>query len=411
VSAQRGSGDQAALAFVAPDHAGDRALATRAVALLRVALLPIVFAGDRLVAQPTRQFDVVFGVACGYALLVLALTWAGRGDRVPAGLLMGCDLLLVGALTYESGGAFSQLRGAFMALPLAAAVLLSARQTAVVASLSGLVYVLVAVVQPASRGTTPLDHALAQGLYVLWTGGAAILLSSLLERRKQRIVALAVARGRLVAQAVDAEERARKRLADDLHDHAIQNLLAARQDVGEAREGDEAALDRAENALALALAQLRSAVRELHPYLLDHLALPAALETIVHELAERSGCDITVDLDRAAIGEDRLIASLARELVGNAVKHAAASRISVRLARERRCLVLEVRDDGRGFTPAEQLAALRDGHIGLASTRERVEALGGALAIDSRPNAGTFVRCELPEVREVPESRATVAIG
>ncbi|MGH2851387.1 MAG: sensor histidine kinase [Solirubrobacteraceae bacterium] len=399
------------LAFGSPDQAGDRQLAARSVALLRVVLLPIVFAGDRLVAHPvvgTSQFDLIFAVACGYAVVVLALTWAGRGDRVPAGLLMACDLLLVGLLTYESGGAFSQLRGAFMAIPLAAAVLLSVRQTAVVASLSVLVYVLVAVVHPAARGSTPLDQVLAQGLYVLWTGGAAILLSSLLERRRRRIAGLAAARGRLVAQAVDAEERARKRLADDLHDHAIQNLLAARQDVAEAREGDAVALERAEHALGLALGQLRSAVRELHPYLLDHLGLPAALETIVYELAERSGCEITIDLDGATIGEDRLIASLARELVGNAVKHAAASRITVRLARERRSIVLEVSDDGCGFTPTEQLAALRDGHIGLASTRERVEALGGALAIDSTPSSGTRVRCEIPEV---PARPAPVAIG
>jgi two-component system NarL family sensor kinase len=100
----------------------------------------------------------------------------------------------------------------------------------------------VAVLHPATHGTKRADITFAQGLYVLWVGAAAVLLSSLLSSRRQRIVDLAAARGRLVAQSLDAEEHARKRLSDELHDHAIQNVLTARQDLADAAAGDGDAL-------------------------------------------------------------------------------------------------------------------------------------------------------------------------
>jgi two-component system, NarL family, sensor kinase len=229
--------------------------------------------------------------------------------------VLTCDLAFVAALTSESGGAFSQLHAAFLALPLGAALLLTPRRTAAVSIATGVVYLLVAVIHPATQGTKRLDVTLAQGLYVVWVGSAAVMLSILLSRRRQRILDLAAARGRLVAQAVEAEERARKRLSDGLHDHAIQNVLTARQDLADARDGDIAAIERAERALRLALDQLLSTVRELHPYLLDHLDLPSALETIAEQHSTRGGYEVELEIDPAAVGvHDQLVVSLVREL-------------------------------------------------------------------------------------------------
>jgi two-component system NarL family sensor kinase len=262
---------------------------------------------------------------------------------------------------------------------------------------TGAVYLLVAVIHPATHGTKRLDVTLAQGLYVVWVGSAAVVLSTLLSRRRRRVLDLAQARGRLVAQAVEAEERARKRLSDALHDHAIQNVLTARQDLADARAGDPSALERAEQALRLALEQLRAAVRELHPYLLDHLDLQSALETIAEQHATRGGYEVELDIHPAATEtHDQLVVSLARELLANIANHAQANRATVRLLPEEDEVILEVADDGRGFTRSQQLAALRAGHIGLASSRERVEAIGGSFEIDSTPGAGTRVRCTLP---------------
>jgi len=378
----------------------DRVVAARALAVLRVLLLPIVFAGDRLVAHPTvgtEHFDVVFGVACVYSVLMLAQSWRAAGSRLPAALILAFDLVLVGALSWESGGAFSQLRAAFLALPLGAALLVSPRRTAAVSLATGVVYLVVAVVHPATSGTKRLDVALVYGLYVAWVATAAIVLSALLSSRRQRILDLAAARGRLVVQAVDAEERARERLSEDLHDHAIQNVLTARQDVADARAGDAGALARADRALRLALEGLRSAVRELHPYLLDHLGLHGALEAIAEEHAARGGYQVAIDVDPAAAGvHDQLVVSLARELLTNAAKHAQAGLVSVKLERRDRAVILEISDDGQGFTKDQQMEALRAGHVGLASSRERVAANGGGFEIVSRPGAGTLVRCTIP---------------
>ena len=380
--------------------ASDDRVAVRALAILRVLLLPIVLAGDRLVAHPTvgtRHFDLVLAVACVYSVLVLADAWRPRGPSLPVGLVLTCDLLLVGALTYESGGAFSQLHAAFLAVPLAAALLVAPRRTAAVSVATGLVYLLVAVTHPATHGTKRLDVTLAQGLYIVWVGSAAVLLSSLLNRRRQRILDLGDARGRLVAQAVEAEERARKRLSDDLHDHAIQNVLTARQDVADAIAGDSTALERAETALRQALEQLRTAVRELHPYLLDHLDLPSGLETIAEQHAARGGYHVRITIDPAAVGtHDQLVVSLVRELLANVAKHAGATMANVDLTQCEHFLVLEVSDNGAGFTADQQLAALRAGHIGLASVRERVEASGGTFEVFSPTGAGTRVRCTIP---------------
>ena len=272
---------------------------------------------------------------------------------------------------------------------------LAALRVALIATAA--VYLLVVVLHPATRGAKGLDATLAQGLYVVWGGSAAVVLAGLLKRRSQRTLDLAEVRGRLVAQAVEAEQRARKRLAEDLHDHAIQNLLTARQDLADVRAGDRAALERAEEALQRALEQLRSGLRDLHPYLLDHLDLPTALETIAEQQAVRGGYQVKLDVSPAAVGvHDQLVASLAGELLANVAKHAHATSATVRLQRLEHWIILEVSDNGRGFTAERRLAALRAGHIGLASSRERVEATGGSFEIRSQPGAGVRVRCTLP---------------
>ncbi|MHB8659827.1 MAG: sensor histidine kinase [Solirubrobacteraceae bacterium] len=383
----------------AHSQAADRRLAVRGLALLRVLLLPIVFAGDRLVDHPmvgTVNFDIVLGVATVYSALMLRDSWRPRGPRAATGAMIVCDLVLVGALAYESGGAFSELRAAFLALPLGAALLLAPRRTVAISLATVATYLVVAIIHPATRAE-PISATIAHGLYVLWIGIAAVVLATLLDERRERITALSTARGRLVAQAVAAEERTRRQVADALHDHAIQNLLTARQDLVDARAGDPGASERAEVALQLALDQLRNVVRELHPLLLDRLDLPHALETIADQQARRGGYQVRVETDPRAVGtHDELIAALAREFLANAATHADASRVTLQLAYHDDAIVLDVADDGCGFTPDQQAGALRDGHIGLASSRERVEACAGTLTVTSHSGEGTRIRCAIP---------------
>jgi signal transduction histidine kinase len=85
---------------------------------------------------------------------------------------------------------------------------------------------------------------------------------------------------------------------------------------------------------------------------------------------------------------------IAQEALHNAVKHAAADRLGLRLEEGERQLVLTVRDDGVGFDPAA--TAHRSRRLGLTSMEERATSLGGALRIDSAPGKGTTIRLEVP---------------
>ena len=84
---------------------------------------------------------------------------------------------------------------------------------------------------------------------------------------------------------------------------------------------------------------------------------------------------------------------IAQEALQNALRHADARRLGVRLHAHDARLVLEVSDDGAGFDPEEP--ALRSRRLGLTSMEERAQRLGGTLAIRSAPGAGTTVRLEL----------------
>jgi two-component system, NarL family, sensor kinase len=130
---------------------------------------------------------------------------------------------------------------------------------------------------------------------------------------------------------------------------------------------------------------------------LDAAGLSVALERLCAESEERAGARVVLDAPRdARSSHDRLVFELARELLGNAGRHAQASRIDVSLHRDDGQLVLTVADDGRGMEPDSRAEALRAGHIGLASFAERVAHAGGRLDIESATGRGTTVTARLP---------------
>jgi signal transduction histidine kinase len=87
---------------------------------------------------------------------------------------------------------------------------------------------------------------------------------------------------------------------------------------------------------------------------------------------------------------------IGREALVNAVRHADAHRIDIRVEFGPDRLRLEVRDDGRGFTPQDAEEAHRNGHFGLKGVRERASRMGGVCDVRARPGGGTVVALELP---------------
>ena len=213
--------------------------------------------------------------------------------------------------------------------------------------------------------------------------------------RADRVAELSASRGRLVEQILSAEENERRRLAETLHDGPVQNLLAASQDLSEVHRTPE--ITRARGALDATVDQLREAISDLHPAVLAHVGLPAAIESIAMTHARRIGFNVTIYVDPNIPAElENLVFTISRELIANSAKHSCATLVVLRVARMDDAVQLLVTDNGRGFAERSLGAALDCGHIGLASISERVEALGGRFEIDSQPGHGTRVRVIVP---------------
>lgn len=222
-------------------------------------------------------------------------------------------------------------------------------------------------------------------------------------RHETEIAALATLRGRLVAENLEAEERVRQRISEQLHDGALQDLLAARQDLVEAAtaEANDAMrtemLGYAREGVERAVKLLREAVHALHPVVLQHGGLEAAMRAAADQAARQGGFRAAVTVDPAATGlRDELVMSLARELLNNAAKHAQAAVVRVRVGRDDGTVRLEVADDGVGLDADAVANAPLNGHIGLASLAQRVEAVGGTLALGGGDDGGTTVVAQLP---------------
>ncbi|MEN3357545.1 MAG: hypothetical protein V7637_1527 [Mycobacteriales bacterium] len=201
-----------------------------------------------------------------------------------------------------------------------------------------------------------------------------------------------------------AQERAR--LARDLHDSLTQTLfslsLAAESAVAVAGPAPGSALagqlDRLRELAASALAEMRSLVETLRPADLDADGLAGALRKRVELLRRVHHVPLTLTVRGPAQLRDRTLAAevfrVATEALSNALQHAAAQRITVNLDTGGDAVRLVVADDGVGF----DLAAVRRSsrRLGLTSMRERAEALGGVLHVDTAPGAGTRLTLEVP---------------
>jgi two-component system NarL family sensor kinase len=392
----------------APARAWPAPLGVLQLAAVRIALIPVVLLGEELVdhpGEPSGSFAVVFAVFAAWSVAILAVHLRARTGRLrlPPALARAepfADLAAIVALTYTSGGPFSETGMAFFVLPLLAAARLRPDVTArwCVASVGA--YLLLSVLHPTASEPGATARIISQLAYLAWAGLAATLLSSVLARRDAAIARLAEDRGRLAAHALTAEQRERRRLAELLHDESVQTLALAHQELGDYhRTGDDASFERARAAIAETMAQLRGEIFELHPYVLDHAGLPAALRAIAERCTERMNARVTVGVDPAASGpHDELVVVLARELLSNAAKHSGASHVDVTVAADSERIELEVRDDGAGFDRDRRASALEHGHIGLASCERRVQATGGEFVVESARGRGTTARATLPRV-------------
>jgi signal transduction histidine kinase len=196
----------------------------------------------------------------------------------------------------------------------------------------------------------------------------------------------------------------RNRLARELHDSVTQRLFG----VALAAESASTLLGRDPGAAAVelgrvselargAMEELRAVVFELRPGSLEAEGLATVLRKHVEVLRRVSGQQIELrvcDVPRLAPGPATQVLRIAQEALGNAMRHSAAKRISVKLGGADGRLFMKVTDDGCGFDPAGP--EVRGQRLGLTSMEERATELGGTLTVSSEIGAGTTVRLEVP---------------
>lgn len=208
----------------------------------------------------------------------------------------------------------------------------------------------------------------------------------------------------LSAKLIKAQEEERRRIARELHDDLSQRVASLILDIGALEQHPER-LERAAHELEPLRVQLEGLADDLHrlaytlhPSLLQHAGLQAAIEDHIHRVAQRTGLRIllkaqglpdTISLDRSTC-----LFRVLQESLQNIIKHADATEVSVKLSGAPKGVGLSVTDNGKGFDPLEQ-NALRTG-LGLISMQERLRSVQGFLRVHSRPVGGTKVCAWIP---------------
>ncbi|MGZ5042505.1 MAG: MASE4 domain-containing protein [Usitatibacter sp.] len=225
-----------------------------------------------------------------------------------------------------------------------------------------------------------------------------------LQRSRQELHHIATA-------SATAREQEKGRLARELHDELGQALTALKLDVDFLGRGPAGA----DPASAAKLAAMRAIVdqtvtaarrisSDLRPMLLDDLGVVAAAQWLAEGFERRYGiaCELDIEPPQLELGDPHAtsVYRILQEALTNVARHAQASRVQVSLRRSAGEVHLRVRDDGRGFDPAQ---AMRPNAFGLVGLRERAYLVDGRIRIDSAPGQGTTIEVAIP-LAAVPTS-------
>jgi signal transduction histidine kinase len=226
-------------------------------------------------------------------------------------------------------------------------------------------------------------------------------------------------RAHLLERVISAQEDERKRIARELHDETSQALtslmvgLRTLVDYCPSLEVKEKA-EELRGVAANTLENVHDLALELRPSVLDDLGLVAAVTRYADEISQR--CKVPIDVATHGMDEDRLHPSvetalyrIVQEGLTNVARHARAHSASVLLERRAGRMRVIIEDDGRGFDTQVVLASSH--HLGLYGMQERVELLGGTIAIESQPEAGTSVFIDIPLKYDLPVSRELQEVG
>jgi PAS domain S-box-containing protein len=231
----------------------------------------------------------------------------------------------------------------------------------------------------------------------------AIAVNQDITQGKQMEVELAEVQRRLL-ESIESE---RMRLAQDLHDGPIQDLYGVSYQLRDIQEPlretpEYSTITIVQTSIQEVISSLRNTMVDLRPPTL----IPFGLEKALRSYADRFQTEhpelfIYLDLmpDRQSLPEHVRLALYrnCQQLLSNIVRHARAQNVWIRLIINTENIILEIQDDGLGFTtPHRWVEFARRGHLGLLGASERAEALGGRLEVESLPGEGALIRTIIP---------------
>jgi len=204
-----------------------------------------------------------------------------------------------------------------------------------------------------------------------------------------------------------AQEDERRKISGELHDKVVQILMAINVELtalGRTPSAGGAALkgriSYARRLVEKAVGTVHRYARELRPALLDDLGLIPALRVYMEGLAARKRLIIRLTafggVEKLASNQRTVLFRVAQEALTNVVRLAQASRVNMIISELPGAVRMEVNDDGKSFSALKALSSRIPRRISLLGMRERVEMVGGSLALESAPGLGTSVRVEIP---------------
>jgi len=214
----------------------------------------------------------------------------------------------------------------------------------------------------------------------------------------------------LTRQLLVVQEEERKRISHELHDGVVQTLVginvglsALRRGgcVGDPTPGDR--FDGIQRLVADSIDAVHRFARGLRPAVLDDLGLIPALHAYCKSLAVERKLRINITASRSVAALDdtgkTVLFRVAQEALTNVAHHARATKVKVTIREIPGAIRMEISDNGRAFQVGTALEAKNPKRLGLIGMKERLEMVGGSLAIESAPGKGTTVRAEIPITR------------
>ena len=213
------------------------------------------------------------------------------------------------------------------------------------------------------------------------------------------------AKAALLARLLSVSDAERRRVAGEIHDGAVQDLIGLGYALGGIAERASAAeseqLRELSDGLTTVVGRLRQLLTAIYPTAVGSGDLDAVVTSLASGLRRR-GVEVTIDIHEEVPmneAEEAVVLRTISELLHNIETHSEASMVSIRLSRTRRTVDLEVSDNGSGFEWSANGPRHTPGHFGLRLISDLARDSGGSLAIAARPGHGTTARLTFPSDR------------